>query len=39
MKLNSEQSNIIYFPPNGSDYFDLKTKFLNQNLPSQYDNA
>lgn len=39
MKLNSEQSNIIYFPPNESDYFDLKTKFLKKNLPSQYDNA
>ena len=39
MQLNLDQRNLIYFPPKESDYFDLKTKFLNKNLPSQYDNA
>ena len=39
MQLNSDQKNLIYFPPKESDYFDLKTKFLNKNLPSQYDNS
>ncbi len=37
MKLNPEQRNIIYFPLKESDYFELKTKFLAQQLTTTYD--
>jgi len=37
MQLNSEQRNIIYFPPKESEYFKLKTDYLTKQLPKKYD--